>query len=79
MIPTRDKALIKKIGVPSSQELKGRVGYVRLVNKGKLDVTIITAYIPVEGQDRELSGKNMGLDRRNHNEARKLFTVFYHN
>ncbi len=57
MIPTRDKALIENIGAPSSQELKGRVGYVRLVNKGKLDVTIITAYIPVEGQDREISGK----------------------
>ena len=56
MIPIKDNTLVTKIGNPTKERLKGRVGYIRLVNKGKLDITIITAYLPVEGLDPVLTG-----------------------
>ncbi len=33
MVPRTDRNLVKEIGIPNNTELKGRVGYLRLINK----------------------------------------------
>ena len=57
MLPKEDKALIHTVGYSNDTKLRGRVGYVRIKKRNKVDITFITVYIPVESTDRELTGR----------------------
>ena len=57
MITKNDKELIHTVGYTQEEKLRGRVGFVRIVKKDKVDITFITVYAPVEGTDRELTGR----------------------
>ncbi len=57
MIPKEDMEMVHTIGYSTDKELKGRVGYVRIAKKNKMDITFMTVYAPVEGTDRQLTGK----------------------
>jgi exonuclease III len=57
MIPKNDADFIHTIGYSPDPELRGRVGYVRLMQQTRMDITLITVYIPVEGTRHDLTGK----------------------
>ena len=57
MIPTEDSNFIHTIAFSNDPELRGRVGYVRLMQQNRMDITVMTVYIPVEGTNHELTGE----------------------
>jgi hypothetical protein len=57
MIPTEDANFIHTIGFSNDNEIRGRAGFVRLLQKDRMDITVFTVYIPVEGTRQDLTGK----------------------
>ena len=57
MTPTEDANFIHTIGFSNDPELRGRVRYVRLKQQNRMDITVMTVYIPREGTNHDLTGK----------------------